>query len=734
MNYLLLFLYSLYASLTFAGIGGGGAMGSINMDPKNDKHLFVSSHKGVLYESFNHGKTWQPLKVSSNLVSDKNVQKHQMGFSTQGIIYWSDNNGNLRESLNLGKTWYPLTSLATFFNKSASNTHRKISYWRFSEFQPNHLYIGTNQGLLFSKDLGNTWKEWFSHQKSLETKVIANNKIIHITDKGVFEFDVIQQQLKKLLKAPLKNAAIGIDHRGITLAASTLNTKEEDTYLWIKAAGEEPFIKQKLPVGKFLKMAQNNASIIYFTEKKPNEQTIWRSLDAGHTFELMIKNDEDAIKKGLLKSNPIGNYVGYLDESYHDLQIAPNNALVIATSGKLFFKLSKNGGKNWSYPYLQRDTLTPVRKNTWFHNSQLNPINVYFIKRHPQNKNYLIAGVSDIGCLLTLNNGKTWRLCNIPGQNSIYDLVLNPHSPNELYASTSQWHNFPQSWHADIVNFDSGGIFFSEDYGLNWIRISPASTDFKNPYLSLAINFKQSPCEIYSGTQGKGIVFSADCGKNWKRMNKGFEPLSTSKKSNEKKGSLIFPRIKISPLNGDVYALHAGNRFWEENNNTFLKYTGLYKLDKNKKRWFALGRPKVLNHKSTQLWKYPLTFDIDWKNPDTMYLIDIATLGNSKVTGLWQSINQGKNWNRLLTHDNLRQVKITEDSVFTAGWHNETLEQHAFYQSINKGPFSPVELPLPLLKVSDFIIENNTLSWVSTLGAGSFYINKVLPSKDRQIK
>ena len=64
MKLICAFILSCYVSIAISGIGGGGAMSGISFDPKNDNHLFIGSDKGLVYESFNQGKKWQPIPQS----------------------------------------------------------------------------------------------------------------------------------------------------------------------------------------------------------------------------------------------------------------------------------------------------------------------------------------------------------------------------------------------------------------------------------------------------------------------------------------------------------------------------------------------------------------------------------------------------------------------------------------------------------------------------------------------
>ncbi|MFI4963050.1 MAG: WD40/YVTN/BNR-like repeat-containing protein, partial [Legionellales bacterium] len=363
-----------------------------------------------------------------------------------------------------------------------------------------------------------------------------------------------------------------------------------------------------------------------------------------------------------------------------------------------------------------------ITRSTFWKSTQLNPISILVMKRNPYNKNMLVAGLSDIGCIMSLDNGSSWRMCNIPHQNSLYDIAFNPTQPNQIYAAASNLHDFPQDWHGDINNEIPGGIYASDDAGINWRLISPDTKEFINPYLSLAIDFKQNPCHMYAGTQGKGIIASFDCGLNWQRMNEGFEPMDSSTNSSDLKGSLIIPSIKISPKTQEVYALHTGNRLWKNVPNPYALYTGIYKLNKETHTWKQLGRPSVIIAPGAGglYWKYPIDFAIDWANPNRMYLADMSTAGIWKIGGLWSTSDAGKTWVQLLQFDYPHKIYIQDDSTYLLGWADPG--EPFLYKATKDNVFTPMDIRLPMQLVNDGVIDENGALF-GTFGGGIFQTN-----------
>ena len=403
---------------------------------------------------------------------------------------------------------------------------------------------------------------------------------------------------------------------------------------------------------------------------------------------------------------------------YFDFQVSPMNPSLIAGTGNFFFKLSTDAGLNWQFPYTElKNPKETISRESFWKSTQLNPVSILVLKRNPYKSEMIVAGLSDIGCVLSQDNGNSWRMCNIPGINSIYDFEFNPTQPNQLIAAASSVHDFPLDWHGDINN-QPGGIYISDDAGVNWRLLTPDSKDYQNPYLSVAADFTQNPCHIYAGTQGKGIVASFNCGIDWQHLNEGFEPMDTSTNSSDQKGSLIFPKIAISPNSNEVYALHTGNRFWKDDTNEYLHYTGLYKLDKKTHSWKQLGRPPTIKSSAPgtlgPYWKYPIDFAVDWNNPENLYLLDMAVPGTWKIAGVWYSSDEGNTWQQILQFDLPRRIKIKDNIVYLAGWGDPFI-----YKSTNKLRFTPMNIDIPFTKVDDFIIDENSF-WFGTFGGGIF--------------
>lgn len=305
------------------------------------------------------------------------------------------------------------------------------------------------------------------------------------------------------------------------------------------------------------------------------------------------------------------------------------------------------------------DVGTPTYGKKW-KTQGIEVISVYNIKHHPTNKSLIYAATADIGGMVSDDNGDSFRLCKAK-YNSNYDYAFDPADDYVVYAASGSSHDYPVDWHAMPIEGD-GGIYRSNDRGMNWTRLTPSSNAWNRQFLSVAYNADKG--HIYGGTQEKGIGRSLDNGKTWSWFNAGLPS-----------GDRIIPQIIMDPQNGNVYALLTGdNGTWSNR-----KKTGVYFLDvANGATSWTLLRGTVHYPPEAdsgyKVWWYPTRFAVDFKDPqrNTIWLLDYENNGNWLMTGAWKTTDRGQNWNRKIqfTHPTGIQIDPNDsNNVFISGFH-----------------------------------------------------------------
>jgi photosystem II stability/assembly factor-like uncharacterized protein len=179
------------ASFSSRGIGGGGALFSLSINPTNNNEYFVSCDMGELFHTTDFGQTYSQVHFTE-LIAGHNSKVCYT--STAGLLYsisYANNEVVPMKSTDNGLTWNvlpgnPDNTEETFsINADFNNSNRVIiSYYGeifFSNnggtsftsihtansgsgnvvagvfFDGSSIYIGTNDGVLVSTNSGATW-------------------------------------------------------------------------------------------------------------------------------------------------------------------------------------------------------------------------------------------------------------------------------------------------------------------------------------------------------------------------------------------------------------------------------------------------------------------------------------------------------------------------------------------------------------------------------------------------
>lgn len=132
----------------------GGDVRSIQIDPRNKDHLFISTLDGQVYASYDAGISWQllvnlkrPKLILDNLIVDAR---------DSNIIYTAGHRhklpGGFFKTVDGGKTWQEAKDLKN------EAIHAMVQ----SSLDPNIILVGTVDGIWISRDSGENWKKFTS--------------------------------------------------------------------------------------------------------------------------------------------------------------------------------------------------------------------------------------------------------------------------------------------------------------------------------------------------------------------------------------------------------------------------------------------------------------------------------------------------------------------------------------------------------------------------------------------
>ena len=296
------------------------------------------------------------------------------------------------------------------------------------------------------------------------------------------------------------------------------------------------------------------------------------------------------------------------------------------------------------------------RGRTWI-NSSRGLTNPYVLSMvvDPINKSNVYAGTYGDGVFKSTDGGASWQLTG-SGLNEkpiVYTLVINPKSPNILFAGTRQ-----------SGELGGGGVFISTNAGLSW---EARNYGLGELYIyDLAID-PNSPGTLYAATHERGVFKTFDAGFDWFNYNIGLpedksartlviDPLNTSNvflgtwhgdsiyKSINAGGLWVLSNDGIAPAK--VYSL-AIDPLDPQVLYAATYDRGVYKSDNAGEKWYLSGLYD----------NFVYSLAVDPSNPSTVLL---GMMNN----GIYRSENQGGNWGKSMS--GLSATSITSLAMASA--------------------------------------------------------------------
>lgn len=462
---------------------------AITVDPENTSHVIASACSGI-YESLNGGENWKKIQgIPSTSRRTRDIVQHP---SRPGTIYAGTTEG-FWMSVNGGKSWAMTTSRGMEVNKIAVHPDK-----------PDRIFIATNNfGVLVSNDGGRNF-------------IPTNNSFT-----SRFTYSVTPDaELPDRLYAITKNTAMSggfffysgdggknwVQAKGLDIEKDTLFSLLQDKlnptvmYLgtsrglfksvdrgvsWTLITAPRPKTVRKPVARRGKAAAKPAANAAAKPASQPAGQIIVPTLT--ETIKALAFTNDD--KGGILAGTDSGLYRSYdVSKGWEKLSFGEGrdqSIFVIHTTSNV-------PGTIWAGTARSGVVVSTDDGKTWAKtDSSPDGIPVSSIATDPKRPNYIYAGTIH-ALYLSRDGGRTWERGrrNLPLGN-FTSILIDPNNTDTVILSSA------------LEN--DGGIYISEDAGINWKRFD--SKDLKLPsrrIWSLAFD-PQDPNRMYAGTHSSGV-------------------------------------------------------------------------------------------------------------------------------------------------------------------------------------------------------------------------------------
>lgn len=625
----------------------GARVNAIAVHPGNEQIIYVGFSGGGLYKTTNGGRSWFPvfddrayLAIGAIAIDPSNPETIYVGTGDPNITGYPFLGDGLYRSINGGQSW----------SKIGLEDTRIISKIVIDPSNPQRIHVGTmglpfernrQRGLYTSTDAGKSWKQtlFVSEQAGIIDVVIDPRKP-----------NVLYAASWTRIRNNQESVIAGPDS-GIFKSTDSGQT-------WSKISGGG------LPTGNMgrigLAFYSGSPDLVFavYVDVNSNLQNIYRSADAGSTWEALIVSGKSNLPSSVMgglgwyfgkiavnpknpaelyllsislwKSSDGGKLWSAIGESEihsdkHALVFTPAGNLIVGSDGGL--DQSNDGGQTWtdieSIPTTQfyRIDYNPHFPNRYYGGAQdhgtvqgsalnqdwqrIEGGDGFQMRFHPFDPQIVWAQTQN-GTLRVSNNGGTYFQLALQGINRSdrvnWDapLIMSSHDPEILYTGTQKVYQNSTGlvvfWQALSPDLTDGEVF-----GRNFHTISCLAESPLNPSL------------IMAGTSDGNVWYTSNTGTSWNRIDPGLPERYVT-------------AVKASPSNENtLYVSHSG---YKDNDN----------------------RPHL--HISRNLGK---TWTSAAGDLPPLAINDFIVLPGYKDNvlfaatdgGVYASVNAGKNWYRL---------------------------------------------------------------------------------------
>lgn len=708
-----------------SGIGGGGAFFAPSINPGNDDEFYVSSDMSDLFHTTDFGLNYKIINFTKlegghyscmqwtnnpNILYCIDHTEQTPGYcplpvkSTDGGNSWSVLSGDP----DLTETTYSI--FADYSNPSRVLISFYSSVW-FSDnggssfikvhtatdlgsgvvvggvfFDGNNIYIGTNDGLLFSINGGSSF-------------TLSSATGIPSTE-GIFSFSGAKNgSVTRLVcltgnKTDIYTGKTGSDYYDFIKGVYTLDVGGNWISKMIGINISQDFLM-------FTGMAWNDINTIYLggssSAGRPN---VMKSIDGGNSWtHILNTTGNQNIATGWAGDS--GDHAWSFPESLFGMAVAPyNSGKVIITDYSCVHKTS-DGGTSWQQAYLSAADQNPAGfatpKKKTYHGISLENTSVWQIYWFDSLN--VFGAFTDISGIRSTDGGKSWSY-NYTGHsaNTMYRVVKNI-SSSTVYAATSDIHDLYQSTRlADAqldANDNNGKIIYTNDKGASWQTLH----SFGHPVFWVAVD-PSNPNRLYASMvhHTLGGIYVSDDIQNGSSSN--WSKLANPPRTEGHPASIVVLK------DGKMVCTYSGRRA-----PGFTASSGVFIYNPVNSSWTDVSDPGMY------YWTKDIIVDPFDTSQNTWYIGVFSGWGGAPngLGGLYRTTNRGQTWTRISKLDRVTSCTFNpgnEDELYV------TTEQNGLWFSGNIRSASP-----SFLQVSSYPFKQPERVFVNPFKAGEIWVS-----------
>ena len=657
------------------GMGGGGALFAPAINPGNDHEYYVSCDMSELFHSKDNGLSYSQVDFTGLQVFGPSTYEFT---NDPNIAYCNFNDGNDGypvKTLDGGNSWNRLTGYnsgnyghvytmkANYDNPSqlligaygdilfSANGGTSFSLVKHAAnmgaglimggvyWDGDHIYIGTNEGILVSDNQG------VSFTMLASSGIASGQSIWSFAGSGTgtgLRFVCITASISDLY-----NGLMPWDYYNF---AKGVYVMEQANGSWISRSAGINFADDFV---MYTGMARNNNNTIYLggSDRPLNAPLVLKSTDAGLTWTKVFKTTGN--------QNIITGWEGYhgdkewsWSETCFGLSVALNNSEKVMFGSFSNVQITEDGGLNWRQAYVSPADQNPAGnstpKNKAYHSIGLENTTSWQV--HWIDQNTMIGCFSDIGGIRSVDAGTSWGY-QYSGfsVNSLYRVEET--SNGILYGACSRVHDMYQSTRlADAqldVNDPTGMIVYSSDKGATWSTLHV----FNHPVYWLTSD-PSNQNRMYASVIHFGGTQGSQSGGIYMTNNLNSLAASTWTKLPNPPRTEGHPACLEVLDDGKLLCSFSGRR---NPSGAFTASSGVFLYDPMLSSWTDVSDPGMY------YWTKDIIIDPGDPSQNTWYACVFSGWGGAPngLGGLYRTQNRGVSWTKLTGSNFDRVTSIT---------------------------------------------------------------------------